>query len=198
MISFLLLAGGLFWMARGLEALVTGTPSMAARRGARMAIVLGVAVVAVELFARLSQILRFNYADYADGGQDGAILIANVMGLSYVLVPLAWSYAARALLRAGGDTHRSPQAVRLGTAAGWLAIVWLGTSVAGVALLPFAMEADLASGEQTTLGAIAYVLAVAGATMALAAIATLVAALANGLGARDPGLAELGDSQPAS
>ena len=183
MVSFVLLAGGLLWIARGLEALRTGTPSVAARRGAIVAIAFGVALAAVEVVARVAQILSFSYADYADAGQDGALLIANVLGVSYVLVLLAWAYLAWVLLRAGWDAGRSSQALRLGTTAGWLEVIWLGISLAGLALLPFATEASLAAGEQTMLSSIAYVLAISGATIALAANAALVAGLARGLAA---------------
>jgi hypothetical protein len=188
--SFVLLAGGLLWMAQGLEALRSGPPSAAGRRGALVALAFGVAVVAVQLFGRLAQILSFNYSDYADGGQDGAILIGNVLGLSYVLVPLGWAYLSWVLLRSGVDAGRPTGAIRFGSWTGWLALIWLGTSLAGLALLPFATQTALAAGEQTMLGTIAYVLAISAATLSLAAMATLVAGLASGLAAepsRDAG-----------
>jgi hypothetical protein len=180
-VSFVLLAGGLLWLARGLEVLRSGTPSTLARRGALLGLGIGVAVTAIELVARVAQTVGFDYVEYA-GDEGRAILIANLVSVTYVLVPLAWAYLGWVLIRSDGDVARPPRATRLGAWAGWLRIAWLGTSLVGLAWLPFASRADLEPGEgPTMLSTILLVVAVTGAAIAVAAIALLVAGIAVGL-----------------
>jgi hypothetical protein len=182
-VSFVLFAGGLLWLARGLEGLRVGTPSVRGQRGALLAMAMGVMVAAIELVGRAAQIVGVDASDYADSG-DSAILVANAVSLTYVVVPLAWAYLAAVLVRADQDPGRPPRATRLGAWAGWLSIASLAASLASLAWLPFAGETDAAIETLTMLSSILYVVAVAGATIALARIAVLVAALAGGLGSQ--------------
>jgi hypothetical protein len=180
-VSFALLAVGLVWMARGLESLRSAEPSVLARRGAVLGVVLGLAVAGVELVARIAQMVSIDYAGYSLG-EGQAILITSLASMTYLLVPLAWAYLAWALVRADRDPARPPRATRLGAWAGWFTIAWLGASLIGFAWLPFTSARDVEPSEGLTmLSSILLVVVVTAAIIALAAIATLIAALAAGL-----------------
>ena len=179
MASAFLLAGGLIWLAHGLEALRAIEPTRTLRRSAIVAVVVGLAAAVVEFVARVAQLVTFVPGDVGAEG-DAAIFAANAMGLANILVLLAWTYLAWVLIRADRDADRPRSATRLGSVSGWLAIAWLGASLTGLALLPFASESPDGLGPSAA-STLSFVIAIAAATFGLASIAALVAGLAKGL-----------------
>lgn len=180
MFSAFLLAGGLIWMAHGLEALRANEPTPMVRRAAIAAIGVGLTAAVVEFVARLAQLVSLVPGQFG-AEEDGAIFAANVTGLSNVLVLLAWTYLAWVLVRADGDPDRPRSATRIGAASGWLAIAWLGASLAALALLPFASESPDGITGPSAAGTYYFVVSIAAATFSVASIAALISGLATGL-----------------
>lgn len=181
MFSAFLLAGGLVWMAHGLEALRTNEPTSMVRRAAIAAIAVGLTAAVVELVARIAQLVSLVPGQFG-AEEDGAIFAANVTGLANVLVLLAWTYLAWVLIRADRDRDRPRSATRIGAASGWLATAWLGASLAALGLLPFASESPDGLGPSLA-GTYYFVVSIAAATFSVASLAALVSGLATGLAA---------------
>jgi hypothetical protein len=180
MFSALLLAGGLIWLARGLEALRAIEPARRLRRAAITAVAVGLTAAVVELVVRIAQLGSLAPDGFA-AEEVRAIFAANAAGVANVLVLLAWTYLAWVLIRADRDPDRPRSATRIGAASGWLAIAWLGASLAALAVLPFASESPDGLAGWTAAGVYYYVAYIAAATFGLASIAAFVAALATGV-----------------
>jgi hypothetical protein len=179
-VAVFLLAGGLIWMAHGVEALRRSAPTSTARRVAVGAIILGLVAAAVELVARLAQLA--SSVPPMDGEDfERAIFTSNAAGLAHVLVLLAWAYLAWVLIRGDGDAGRPASATRMGSASGWFAIGWFAASIAALAAVPFAIEAPDGPAGPSTASLILWITTVAGATCVLISMAALAAGLRGGL-----------------
>ena len=191
MVGTFLLAGGLIWMAHGLEALRTTDPSPRVRRAALLAVVIGLAAATLEFVGQAVQLVGLAASDVLED-VDRAILVSNAMAMAHVVILLAWVYLAWVLVRGAGDAGRPPQATRMGAAAGWFVTGWLGATVAALAVLPIASEAPGALAGGSAAVALLGLASIVAATCNVTALLAIVSALAGGLaaqGGRDAALA---------
>jgi len=196
MVSAFTFAGGLIWIAHGLEALRMTEPPSRIRSAAVVGVAVGLAAAVLELVARVVQLVDLARSPFLDEA-DQAILLTNTTGLVHVLVLLAWAYLAWVLVRSDLDTGRAPAATRSGAVAGWLTVGRLGASLGSLALLPVVSESPDGLGGTSTAMSVFFVISFTVATCTFASLIALVSGFARGL-AIESGMDDADEDPPAA
>jgi len=177
-----LLAGGLVWIAHGLEAMRQREPSPTTGRGALVVGVLGGVGAVVLLVLGISGLAA---SVPGPGAQDvdRALFVGRAAGLASALVVFGWAYLAWVTIRGRDDLDRDPRATRAGAVSGWLAGAWLvASAIALLALVPSFAGSPDGLGSEPPGGSLYVVLSVIGAACRAGAILALAWGLILGLG----------------